>query len=154
MESNGKMGFCRNAKKWIKNPFKSIKSSQTNHPEDLTTNFAQGPVSQPGAHECEVRDLTGPKDLWQAAYDQLDASQKHILSTIKLPIELNQSGASPAKEIIDEVVKTTERQFEEYQNGSLKIPGSQDFSQDYKRGTIIERCAHSICRFRSHSTCI
>ncbi|OGM42784.1 NACHT and WD40 domain protein [Aspergillus bombycis] len=72
----------------------------------------------------QAQDHPHPQDLWQSAYDQLDRKEQLTLSTCELiPSEIrsNLNGRSPTEAIIEGVIHRTKQQYEEYQNGSLKI---------------------------------
>lgn len=64
---------------------------------------------------------SGPQDLWQAAYDQLDEGEQRILSTNQPPVQLNMRNRSKTLDMVDTVIRVSEEQYKEYQIGGLKI---------------------------------
>ncbi|KAB8265740.1 hypothetical protein BDV32DRAFT_144261 [Aspergillus pseudonomiae] len=72
----------------------------------------------------QVQEPPHPQDLWQSAYDQLGRKEQQALSTSELipaQIRSNQNGHSPTEAIIEGVIQKTKQQYEECQNGALKI---------------------------------
>lgn len=84
----------------------------------------------------EAHDSRCPRDLWQSAYDQLDQKEQQSLSTLKFgPVHLedNQNGHSPTEAIIEKVIQGTKQQYEDYQNGSIKIRRSTGEDMDLRK---------------------
>ncbi|GAB1204280.1 hypothetical protein APSETT445_002930 [Aspergillus pseudonomiae] len=72
----------------------------------------------------QVQEPPHPQDLWQSAFDQLGRKEQQALSTSELipaQIRSNQNGHSPTEAIIEGVIQKTKQQYEECQNGALKI---------------------------------
>ncbi|KAE8422921.1 hypothetical protein BDV36DRAFT_244323 [Aspergillus pseudocaelatus] len=90
-----------------------------------------------GQHKInQAQDAPCPQDLWQSAYDQLDQKEQQLLSTLKFsPNQLgdNQNGHSPTEAIIEKVIQGTKQQYEEYQNGSIKIRRSTGEDIDLRK---------------------
>ncbi|KAJ5902536.1 hypothetical protein N7495_003064 [Penicillium taxi] len=91
-------------------------------------------------------DPVTPQDLWQAAYDQLDETQKNILSTVKVSIEPH-NGTSQTVDVLNEVVRTTEAQYEDYKNRSLRIPRSKGDDINFRQ--ISENIINAALSFNS-----
>ena len=71
--------------------------------------------------ECSER-----KDLWQAAYDQLDKTQQRVLSAVGVAAQPNGYGydyETQTRQILDGIIQTTKEEYEKYQAGGLKIRG-------------------------------
>lgn len=120
----------RHAKKLINHFSKSDKHKSQNpdpqlhHPPlesqaNSTTISIAASVSHPSPLNAQDEKPPEPKDLWQAAYDQLDKTQKHVLSTVEVIAQPNSSGNLQTTDILDAVIKTTKGQYEEFQTGGL-----------------------------------
>ncbi|KAJ5130731.1 uncharacterized protein N7515_006770, partial [Penicillium bovifimosum] len=86
--------------------------------KDVTTKSEKACVDQVVVLKTEVQGL------WQAAYDQLDETQKHVLSTVNVPGKSNSSGTPHAgTDVVDAVVERTKEHYKEYTytNRSLEI---------------------------------
>ncbi|KUL83146.1 hypothetical protein ZTR_10986 [Talaromyces verruculosus] len=113
--------------------------------EDATIKFAPDSTSRSSAFNPKGGNSSKPKDLWQAAYDQLDESQKHILSTVEIPFRSN-NGTPQAIDVIDTVIEATKVQYEEYQNGGLKIRRSK--GDDINLRKILENTINAALSFK------
>jgi hypothetical protein len=60
------------------------------------------------------------RDLWKAAFEKLDDSQKRILQVPTTGIEGEQS---PSATIINQVIEQTKGKYDEYKKGGFKIKG-------------------------------
>ncbi|KAJ5725062.1 uncharacterized protein N7483_006419 [Penicillium malachiteum] len=87
-----------------------------------------------------------PKNLWEEAYNLLDASQKEILATLKVPSGLNDNDASKTTDVIDQVIKKTETQYEAYKNGGLKIPTLK--GEDINVRQLSEKVINAALKFK------
>lgn len=65
----------------------------------------------------ETSENLQARDLWQAAYDQLNDEQRQKLSSIQSSSDSNDKKAS-SKELIDEIIQVTEQKYEAYQQKS------------------------------------
>ncbi|KAJ6013047.1 hypothetical protein N7522_003402 [Penicillium canescens] len=82
------------------------------------TNIARPPTySQPAIQLLQPIETFQPKDLWQAAYDQLDEKQQQILLRTQSSPESKDKKAG-SRELIDEIIHVTKVQYEAYQQKS------------------------------------
>ncbi|KAF9883980.1 hypothetical protein FE257_002421 [Aspergillus nanangensis] len=86
------------------------------------------PVAPESPSVCEASKETPenpppPEDLWQSAYDRLGPKEQRVLSATTMPTqaETMSNEKSPTAAIIDQVIQTTEEQYEKYQSKTLKI---------------------------------
>jgi hypothetical protein len=94
--------------------------AQINQAEDQkdSTNIARPPTSsQPAIQLLQSIETFQPKDLWQAAYDQLDEKQQQILLRTQSSPESEEKKAG-SRELIDEIIHVTKLQYEAYQQKS------------------------------------
>ncbi|KAJ6063670.1 hypothetical protein N7499_012350 [Penicillium canescens] len=94
--------------------------AQINQAEDQkdNTNIARPPTySQPAIQLLQSIETFQPKDLWQAAYDQLDEKQQQILLRTQSSPESKEKKAG-SRELIDEIIHVTKVQYEAYQQKS------------------------------------
>lgn len=68
----------------------------------------------------------GPNDLWQVAYNRLSDKDQEILSPNRVATQSShvvddRENHVKTLEMVDDVVRLTEKQYEEYRKGGLKI---------------------------------
>ncbi|KAJ5772399.1 NACHT and WD40 domain protein [Penicillium odoratum] len=85
--------------------------------ENVQNNSAVDDVSQSAEQPAQSTQTSQPRDLWQAAYEQLDETQQHILSTEQVSSESDDRGDNP-RDLIDEVIQTTKEEYEKYHQTS------------------------------------
>ncbi|PYI20500.1 YVTN repeat-like/Quino protein amine dehydrogenase, partial [Aspergillus violaceofuscus CBS 115571] len=90
-----------------------IESRQNETQEHSTNNDAQPVPLKPADQAIQSTQTLQPRDLWQAAYDQLDKSQQNILSIKEISITPGQ-GKKHLKDLIDQVITITEEGYEKY----------------------------------------
>jgi hypothetical protein len=91
-------------------------SSNFSSQEDSTQLPAS--VNPPNMSETRLKEPPKPQDLWQAAYDRLDESERHVLLTTQVTAQPNSEENHPRMEIIiDGVIRKTEELYKEYQQG-------------------------------------
>ena len=77
-------------------------------------------------HEpIEQKRDTGPKDLWQIAYEKLSNEDQQLLSADRPSLQSSQmvDHRKDARTLrkLEEVIQLTEQQYKDYRNGGLKI---------------------------------
>lgn len=96
-----------------------INSSAHSNPSALISHS-----DQPHEPSEQKRD-TGPKDLWQIAYEKLSNEDQQFLSAYQLSSESNQmidyGKDTRTLRILEEVIRLTKQQYEDYRNGGFKI---------------------------------
>ncbi|KAL4778102.1 hypothetical protein BJX76DRAFT_162903 [Aspergillus varians] len=111
-------------------------------PQPDQTDTPPGPASPTPASPsvsqlniADAQDASIPQDLWQDAYNQLDLSEQHILSTVPVPTQLGSKngGGSTIETILEGVIQTTKEQYERYQNRSFKIRRSTGEDIDLRK---------------------
>lgn len=95
--------------------------SSSAHAESSASTSHSGP---PRKLREQKRD-TGPKDLWQIAFEKLSNEDRQLLSANQLSSQSNQA-IDPGKDNktlrkLEEVIWLTEQQYEDFQGGGLKI---------------------------------
>lgn len=125
-------------RKWERIKDKRKRSQKTNfQPQQPNLNrgtFVVAKTSAPTSHSDTSHiqneqkgdaESENSKDLWQVAFEKLPGEDQQILSTQPVSahstISNNQNGYSKTLAVVDDVVQITGKQYEEYQNGSLKI---------------------------------
>ncbi|OOF90635.1 hypothetical protein ASPCADRAFT_519059 [Aspergillus carbonarius ITEM 5010] len=81
--------------------------------EDPITDIVQPVPHRPADQPIQLTQLSQPRDLWQAAYDQLDETQRQILSLNKNSIKPGDENNS-LRSSIDQVIQTTEAEYKKY----------------------------------------
>lgn len=80
--------------------------------------------NDPDLSQTQLGEDATPRDLWQDAFDKLNANYQHILSATQ-PYDNNTDKHSRVLMILDQVVQTTQERYKEYKMGGLKIRRSQ-----------------------------
>ncbi|GKZ85256.1 hypothetical protein AnigIFM56816_011022 [Aspergillus niger] len=86
-----------------------LKETQENPITDIVQPVAHKPADQPIRLSLTLQ----PRDLWQAAYNQLDETQRYILSINKKPIITGDEN-NLLKNSIDQVIQATEEEYKKY----------------------------------------
>ena len=95
---------------------------------DAVQNSAQSPERDSQAVK------TRPKDLWEAAYQELSDKDRRILSQIRAtrkPASVCASGHDGEMvDLVNEVIESTEQKYRDYQKGSVieRGPGKEDIN--------------------------
>lgn len=112
-------------------------SSKAEAQSDLTPTVPTSvSSSQPSKRTIQSKDTSLPQDLWQSAFDQLDPKEKEILSQTRVSASLANIGKGKLSQttvIIEEVIKTTEKRYKEYQQGGMKIKRSTGEDVDLRK---------------------
>lgn len=134
MKSGQQSTIRQHAKSFVKHRFSfrktkpqeaTVQQDASEFQEYSATTSAQASIGQSKVLTPEVQASLDLKDLWQAAYDQLDEAQKRILSTVKVSIKTNSNGTPQATDVIDAVIELTKERYEEYQTRGQKIRRSE-----------------------------
>ncbi|GCB21817.1 vegetative incompatibility protein HET-E-1 [Aspergillus awamori] len=91
---------------------RKTQTKQAKDDEKDITDTQSSTYSQPAPQPDRSTQIFQPQDLWEAAYNQLDERQRHILSTIQIPSD-SDKGTDP-RGIIGEVIEITKEQYEKY----------------------------------------
>lgn len=104
-------------------------SFDSDHYKRSSSTHAESPApvsysDKPHKPNEQKRD-TGPKDLWQIAYEKLSDEDQQLLSADQPSSQSNQVAdhRKDARTLgrLEEVIRLTEQQYEDYQNGGWKI---------------------------------
>ncbi|RAL04144.1 NACHT and WD40 domain protein [Aspergillus ibericus CBS 121593] len=90
-----------------------IESRQNKTQEHSTNNDAHPVPRKPADQAIQSTQTLQPRDLWQAAYNQLDNCQQNILSIKEISITPGDE-KKHFKDLIDQVVTTTKEGYEKY----------------------------------------
>jgi hypothetical protein len=92
------------------------------------------PASQSSIALSQLED-TPPKDLWKAAFDQLNQEEQNILQPSNGPASTNgQENVLRTTDVIDKVLESTKQEYEEYQKrGGMKIKRSKGEDIDLRQ---------------------
>jgi hypothetical protein len=92
-------------------------------------------ASQSSIAQSQFEKPFSPQDLWQVAFDQLDKKEQEILLQENGSAPTNQNGGNHSRttDLIDEVIRETKEQYEEYMLGGIKIRRSTGEEIDLRK---------------------
>ena len=70
--------------------------------------------------DAQLKDSSIQRNLWQEAYDQISEKERDVLSHRRAP-DGDVNHQSPTISVVENVIQTTEKRYQEYQEGGLKI---------------------------------
>lgn len=101
--------------------------------EAATKNKVIGPSAAPAASvsskpvesstvDAQLKDSIVERNLWQEAYNQIGKQERDVLSRINSPGSQDEdSSQSPTITVVEDVIHTTEKRYQGYQEGGVKI---------------------------------